>query len=137
MKNWPSRGSKVVGIQHTFIPFTEWSEVHRLELLISRNQRWITKPRKPKKPKATPMPATPAETALYTDEKLATRWHCSTSRLQYWRSNGQGLPYLKIHGRVLYRIEDIKAYEQQSLIAPQTQEEVDATAPPDPASPKK
>jgi len=51
---------------------------------------------------------------------LAARWHCSTSRLQYWRSNDQGLPYLKMLGRVLYRIEDIQAYEQQSMVFPQT-----------------
>jgi hypothetical protein len=51
---------------------------------------------------------------------LAARWHCSTSRLQYWRSTDQGLPYLKMLGRVLYRIEDIQAYEQQSMVFPQT-----------------
>lgn len=56
---------------------------------------------------------------LYTDTMLAGRWHCSTSRLQYWRSHQQGLPYLKIHGRILYRIEDILDYERVSIVHPQ------------------
>ena len=94
-------------------------EVQALETLIERNQRWVTKPRKKKAPKLPPTGITP-DSALFTDQMLAARWHCSTSRLQYWRSTDQGLPYLKMLGRVLYRIEDIQAYEQQSMVFPQT-----------------
>jgi hypothetical protein len=94
-------------------------EVQALETLIERNQRWVTKPRKKKAPKLPPTGIT-TDSALFTDQMLAARWHCSTSRLQYWRSTDQGLPYLKMLGRVLYRIEDIQAYEQQSMVFPQT-----------------
>lgn len=85
----------------------------------TRNQRWVTKPRKKKAPKS-PRTSITTDSALFTDQMLAARWHCSTSRLQYWRSTDQGLPYLKMLGRVLYRIEDIQAYEQQSMVFPQT-----------------
>ena len=94
-------------------------EVQALETLIERNQRWVTKPGKKKAPKSPPTGIT-TDSALFTDQMLADRWHCSTSRLQYWRSTDQGLPYLKMLGRVLYRIEDIQAYEQQSMVFPQT-----------------
>lgn len=94
-------------------------EVQALETLIERNQRWVTKPRKKKAPKLPPTGIT-TDSALFTDQMLAARWHCSTSRLQYWRSTDQGLPYLKMLGRVLYRIGDIQAYEQQSMVFPQT-----------------
>lgn len=94
-------------------------EVRALETLIERNQRWVTKPRKKKVVKSSTTEAT-TDSTLFTDQMLAARWHCSTSRLQYWRSTDQGLPYLKMLGRVLYRIEDIQAYEQQSMVFPQT-----------------
>jgi hypothetical protein len=94
-------------------------EVQALETLIERNQRWVTKPRK-KKAQQLPPTDIAADSTLFTDQMLAARWHCSTSRLQYWRSTDQGLSYLKMLGRVLYRIEDIQAYEQQSMVFPQT-----------------
>lgn len=52
---------------------------------------------------------------LLTEQMLAARWHCSSSRLQYWRSHGKGLPYLKLGGRVLYRIEDVFEFERDNL----------------------
>jgi hypothetical protein len=94
-------------------------EVQALETLIERNQRWVTKPRKKKAPKLPPT-GIMTDSALFTDQMLAARWHCSKSRLQYWRSTDQGLPYLKMLGRVLYRMEDIQAYEQQSMVFPQS-----------------
>ena len=99
-------------------------EVRALETLIERNQRWVTKPRK-KKAVQSPTTGITTDSALFTDQMLAARWHCSTSRLQYWRSTDQGLPYLKMLGRVLYRIEDIQAYEQQSMVFPQTMQNQD------------
>lgn len=99
-------------------------EVRALETLIERNQRWVTKPRK-KKAVQSPTTDVTTDSVLFTDQMLAARWHCSTSRLQYWRSTDQGLPYLKMLGRVLYRIEDIQAYEQQSMVFPQTMQNQD------------
>jgi len=55
---------------------------------------------------------------LVTEKLLAQRWYCSTSRLQHWRSKGEGPAYLKIGGRVLYRISDIRDYETKHLVKP-------------------
>ncbi len=55
---------------------------------------------------------------LLTEDMLAERWLCSASRLQRWRVEGQGIPYLKIGARVLYRLKDIEAYEEACLIRP-------------------
>jgi hypothetical protein len=41
---------------------------------------------------------------------------CSVARLQRWRTVGEGPPYLKIVGKVLYRAKDIEAYEEACLI---------------------
>jgi hypothetical protein len=53
---------------------------------------------------------------MLTEQLLAQRWHCSTSHLQRWRVANKGPSYLKIGGKVLYRIEDIRAYEAASLV---------------------
>ena len=37
-------------------------------------------------------------------------------RLQRWRTVGEGPQYLKIVGKVLYRLKDIEAYEEACLI---------------------
>jgi hypothetical protein len=41
---------------------------------------------------------------------------CSVERLQRWRTVGDGPPFLKIVGKVLYRLKDIEAYEGASLV---------------------
>ena len=63
-------------------------------------------------------PAVPAEPnrELLTEKMLADRWVCSVARLQRWRTVGEGPPYLKIVGKVLYRLKDIEAYEEASLV---------------------
>ncbi len=43
--------------------------------------------------------------------ELANRWRISARTLERWRWLGQGPRYLKIGGRVVYRLEDIEAYE--------------------------
>jgi hypothetical protein len=40
----------------------------------------------------------------------------SVARLQRWRTIGEGPQYLKIVGKVLYRLKDIEAYEEACLI---------------------
>jgi hypothetical protein len=42
---------------------------------------------------------------------LARRWRISPRTLERWRWLNQGPAYLKIGGRVVYRVEDIEAYE--------------------------
>jgi hypothetical protein len=43
---------------------------------------------------------------------LARRWRISPRTLERWRWLGEGPRYLKLGGRVLYRVADIEAYEQ-------------------------
>ena len=64
------------------------------------------------------VPEVPAEPArqLLTEIMLADRWVCSVARLQRWRTVGEGPQYLKIVGKVLYRLKDIEAYEEACLI---------------------
>ncbi len=60
--------------------------------------------------------ATEPRRELLTEKMLADRWACSVARLQRWRTVGEGPPYLKIVGKVLYRITDIEAFEEASLV---------------------
>ncbi len=47
--------------------------------------------------------------------QLADRWDVSEATLERWRSEGIGPVFLKLQGRVLYRVEDVESYEMQSL----------------------
>lgn len=53
---------------------------------------------------------------LLTEKMLADRWVCSVARLQRWRTIDEGPPYVKIVGKVLYRVKDIDAYEEACLV---------------------
>ena len=50
--------------------------------------------------------------------ELARRWSISPQTLERWRWLDQGPAYLKVGGRVLYRIEDVEAFETATLRAP-------------------
>lgn len=54
---------------------------------------------------------------------LARRWRISPRTLERWRWLGEGPQYLKLGGRVLYRVADIEAYEQS--ITCQTKNAID------------
>jgi hypothetical protein len=47
--------------------------------------------------------------------ELARRWKLSPRTLERWRWLGQGPQYLKIGGRIVYRVEDIEAYEADQI----------------------
>ena len=47
--------------------------------------------------------------------QLADRWDVSEATMERWRTAGIGPIFLKMQGRVLYRIEDVEAYEAISL----------------------
>ncbi len=55
---------------------------------------------------------------IISEKLLAERWFCSVSRIQRWRYQKIGPPYIKMMGRVLYRVSDIEAYEQSCLVLP-------------------
>lgn len=46
-----------------------------------------------------------------TQSEVARRWCLSPRTLERWRWLGQGPVYLKLGGRVAYRVADIEAYE--------------------------
>lgn len=47
--------------------------------------------------------------------ELAERWRISPRTLERWRWEGKGPRYLKLGGRVVYRLEDIEAFEAEKL----------------------
>jgi hypothetical protein len=48
---------------------------------------------------------------MLSQKDLAAHWRMSARTLEAWRCQGTGPVYTKIGRRVLYRIEDIEAYE--------------------------
>ena len=51
----------------------------------------------------------------YTQRELALRWAVSPRTLERWRWSGEGPQFLKLGHRVVYRLEDIIAYEAARL----------------------
>jgi len=58
-----------------------------------------------------------SETDLLTDAQLAVRWQLSRGTLANQRSQGRGPAYLKLAGRVRYRLSEIEAYEQAAFVS--------------------
>lgn len=48
---------------------------------------------------------------------LAKRWFVSPRTLEQWRWQGRGPRYLKIGGRVVYRLSDVEKFESASVHA--------------------
>jgi Helix-turn-helix domain len=46
---------------------------------------------------------------------LADRWKISPRTLEQWRWQGRGPRFLKIGGRVIYRLADVEAFEASNL----------------------
>lgn len=44
--------------------------------------------------------------------QLARRWHLSPRTLERWRSQGEGPPFLKLGGRIVYALSDVEAFER-------------------------
>ena len=47
--------------------------------------------------------------------ELAARWHLSPRTLERWRFSGEGPRFVKLSGRVVYRLEDVEAYEADQV----------------------
>jgi predicted site-specific integrase-resolvase len=43
--------------------------------------------------------------------ELAARWNLSHRTLERWRWTGEGPQFIKLGGRVVYRLEDVEAFE--------------------------
>lgn len=67
--------------------------------------------------------------------KLAERWNISPRTLDRWRWAGEGPRFLKLGGRVVYRLADIEVFETASLHT-RTDERAAATAVVHPFTPK-
>lgn len=59
--------------------------------------------------------------------ELAERWNVSPRSLERWRWRGEGPKFLKLGGRVVYRLHDVEIYEAEQLR--------DSTAAPHPVQP--
>jgi hypothetical protein len=55
------------------------------------------------------------ETKHINQRQLASRWDLSEATLERWRTEGIGPKFLKLQGRVLYRLMDIEKFEDDSL----------------------
>ncbi len=54
---------------------------------------------------------------LMSQSQLAERWQLSESTIERWRAEGIGPIFLKLRGQVRYRLEDIRAFEEESMRA--------------------
>jgi predicted site-specific integrase-resolvase len=54
--------------------------------------------------------------------ELAQRWGISPRTLERWRWIGHGPKFLKLGGRVVYRMQDVEAYEAAQLRSSTTDE---------------
>ena len=48
---------------------------------------------------------------------LAARWNISHRTLERWRWTGEGPRFVKLGGRVVYRLEDVEDYEREQIRA--------------------
>jgi hypothetical protein len=87
-----------------------------LDVLASSIDQTAARQTKPEPLLQAPAVSAKPTRELLTEKMLADRWVCSVARLQRWRTVGEGPPYLKIVGKVLYRLKDIEAYEEASLV---------------------
>ncbi len=55
-------------------------------------------------------------TQIINSKTLATRWRMSPATLARWRHEGRGPLFLKIGGKILYRLEDIENFERQATL---------------------
>lgn len=63
------------------------------------------------------MAVRPGQTAVrhLNQTELAARWNVSHRTLERWRWTGEGPQFIKIGGRVVYRLEDIEAFEAEQM----------------------
>jgi Helix-turn-helix domain len=65
----------------------------------------------------------------FNQVELSRRWRLSPRTLERWRFQGTGPHYLKVGGRVVYRLEDVEAYEVEQLQAAVSAKAAQPTAP--------
>lgn len=50
-----------------------------------------------------------------TTAALARRWRMSSRSLERWRRQQRGLPFIRLPGKILYRLNDVVTYEESRL----------------------
>jgi hypothetical protein len=60
-------------------------------------------------------PAADTNTTHLTQEDVARRFRISVATIERWRSESVGPVYLKLCGKIRYRLQDILAYERDCL----------------------
>ena len=58
-----------------------------------------------------------ATTTHFDQLQLAERWGLSPKTLERWRVIGTGPKYIRLPGKVIYRLCDIEAYENECLVS--------------------
>ncbi|MEO9468747.1 helix-turn-helix domain-containing protein [Parasphingorhabdus sp.] len=58
-------------------------------------------------------PTTDKLPTFFNQAELAERWRISQKTLERWRYEGKKPSFVKIHGRVLYRSDDILEFEKE------------------------
>ncbi len=61
------------------------------------------------------MKATQVGAICINQKELAARWRISHRTLERWRWIGEGPKFLKVGGRVIYRLSDVEEYEQSII----------------------
>src|SRR5690606_1104448 len=56
-------------------------------------------------------------TTHFDQLQLAERWGLSPKTLERWRVIGTGPKYIRLPGKVIYRLSDIEAYENECLVS--------------------
>jgi predicted site-specific integrase-resolvase len=51
----------------------------------------------------------------FTQKELARRWTLSHRTLERWRSDNKGPAFMRIGGRIIYRLDDVARYERENL----------------------
>ena len=54
-------------------------------------------------------------TTHFHQVELARRWKLSPRTLERWRWTGEGPKFVKLGGRVVYRLSDIEAFESENV----------------------
>lgn len=56
-------------------------------------------------------------TTHFDQLQLAKRWSLSTATLERWRTLGTGPKYIRLPGKVIHRLCDIEAYENECTVS--------------------